>query len=60
MIHRTVEYDVRELEPGLWLWVIEPAGRQFISGMRWHSRDKAVEACINEIDDGLERTRSRR
>lgn len=55
MLHRTVSYDVREVEPGLWRWGIL-AGNGLVKGPRKHrSRELAVEACLAEINNGIER-----
>ena len=59
MKHRTVEYDVREIQPGHWRWIISPANR-IVQGLdEYRSRERAVEACIGEINDGIERSRTR-
>lgn len=60
MQYRSVEYQVREIEPHRWAWIILPAnGRPVISGDLFPTREKAVEACINEINNGIERSGSR-
>ena len=57
MKHRTVEYDVREIQPGHWRWSISP-GNQMIQGTdEYRTRERAVEACQAEINNGIERTR---
>ena len=54
--HRTVEYDVREVQPGLWRWSIYP-GNQLVQGTSiYRTRERAVAACLAEINDGIERT----
>jgi hypothetical protein len=56
MHHRTVKYDVREEQPGLWLWHIYPGNQQVRGPKLFPSRENAVAACINEINNGIERT----
>jgi hypothetical protein len=58
MKHRTIDYAVAEVEPGRWGWTIH-AVRDVVGGGRYRSRELAVEACINEINNGIERTRMR-
>ena len=59
MKHRTIEYDVREIEPGRWRWSISP-GSRIVQGLdEYRSRERAVEACIGEINNGIERSRTR-
>jgi hypothetical protein len=55
--HRTVDYGVREVEPGLWRWNIFPGGRVVQGPPRFRTRESAVEACLEEINNGIERTR---
>jgi len=58
MEHRTVKYDVRQIEPGKWIWILlrdDPV----ISPDMFPTQEGAVEACINEINNGIERTRPR-
>jgi hypothetical protein len=57
MKHRTVDYDVQEVEPGLWCWNIYPEGRTVQGPPHFRTREKAVEAYIEEINNGIERTR---
>jgi hypothetical protein len=57
VIHRTVEYDVQEVQPGLWRWNIYPGNRAIQGPVKFRSRELAVEACHGEINDGIERTR---
>ena len=60
MEYRSVNYEVREIEPLRWAWIILPAiGRPVISGDLFLTREKAVEDCIAEINNGIERTRTR-
>jgi len=49
---------VTEVEPGRWGWTIHAA--TYVFGEAQHrTRELAVEACINEINNGIERTRMR-
>jgi hypothetical protein len=57
VIHRTVSYDVQEVEPGLWRWNIYPGNRMVEGPPNFRTRELAVEACLSEINDGIERTR---
>lgn len=57
MIHRTVEYNVQEVQPGLWRWNIYPGNRMVQGPVKFRSRELAVEDCHGEINDGIERTR---
>lgn len=57
VLHRTVQYDVQEVEPGLWRWNIFPGNRTVEGPAKYRSRELAVEACHYEINDGIERTR---
>ena len=62
MKHRHVEYTVREIEPRQWQWHIFPRGQPgpvVTSPGKFPSREAAVQACIEEINNGLERTRHR-
>jgi hypothetical protein len=56
MHHRTVQYDVQEVQPGLWRWNIFPGDRQVQGPARFRTREMAVEACQHEINDGIERS----
>ena len=59
MLHRTVKYGVEEVQPRRWRWIIY-AGNRVVSGPdKYRSRELAVEACLLEINDGIERTRRR-
>ena len=57
MKHRTVDYDVHEVEPGLWRWNIYPGNRKVQGPAKFRTRERAVEACLTEINNGIERTR---
>jgi hypothetical protein len=58
MEHRTVKFDVRQIEPSKWIWIIFQAG-PVIGYDRFPTRERAVAACIEEINNGIERTRTR-
>jgi hypothetical protein len=60
MKHRNVEYSVREVEPRLWRWYVVPiwASKFVISSPKFQSREAAVEACMEEINNAIERSRS--
>ncbi|KAA0072537.1 hypothetical protein [Tardiphaga sp. P9-11] len=57
MLHRTIKYDVQEVQPGRWRWNIYPGNRTVQGPVKFPSRELAVEACHGEINDGIERTR---
>jgi hypothetical protein len=57
VFHRTVAFDVQEVEPGLWRWNIFPGNRVIQGPAHFRTRERAVEACHREINDGIERTR---
>ena len=57
MLHRTVKYDVQEVQPRRWRWIIYPGNRVVSGPDKFRSRELAVEACLREINDGIERTR---
>jgi hypothetical protein len=57
MLHRTVHYDVQEVQPGRWRWDIYPGNRKVQGPAKFRTRELAVEACHYEINDGIERTR---
>jgi hypothetical protein len=60
MEHRAVKYDVRQIEPSRWIWIIFTAdANPIISQAQFPRRESAVESCINEINNGIERTRTR-
>ena len=59
MKHRTVDYDVQEVEPGLWGWNICAGNRRVQGPAKFSTREKAVEACHHEINNGIERLRRR-
>jgi hypothetical protein len=57
VVHRTVDYDVQEVQPGRWRWNIYPGNRTVQGPPHFRTRERAVEACIEEINNGIERTR---
>jgi hypothetical protein len=63
MKHREVDYSVEEDLPGLWRWIIYPkieAGPKIVGDAKFRSREAAVAACIEEINNGIERVRLRK
>ena len=52
-IHKGIEFDVREVEPGRWLWVIHAPDRATIGESRFPSREATVDACIEAINNHL-------
>jgi hypothetical protein len=55
--HRNIDYGV---ETGLWRWIIYPkieAGPKVIGEAKHRTREAAVESAIEEINNGLERSR---
>lgn len=57
MKHRTVDYDVEEVQPGRWRWIIYPPDRAIQGASEFPTREQAVAACMEEINNGIERTR---
>ena len=59
MRHRGTEFDVEEGPPSRWRWIIYPAAglRDVIGEPKFRSREAAVAACIEEINNGIERSR---
>jgi hypothetical protein len=58
MKHRGVDFDVEESPPSWWRWIIYPkikAGRKVICTMQFQTRDAAIDACIVEINSGLDK-----
>ena len=63
MKHCDVDYGIEEDQPGLWRWIIYPKvehGPRLIGPAKFHRREAAVAACIEEINNNLERVRSRK
>jgi hypothetical protein len=58
MKHRTVDFEVQEVQPGRWRWIIRPAlGRTVEGPPKFKTREQAVAAGIEEINNGIERAR---
>jgi hypothetical protein len=55
--HRTIDYDVLDVEPGLWRWNIYPGNRAVQGPPQFRTRERTVAACMEEINNGIERTR---
>ena len=56
--HRGIDYGVQEDRPGIWRWIIYPkteGGPKVVGDAKHLTRERAVEACIEEINNGLER-----
>jgi hypothetical protein len=63
MKHRDVDYGVEEDVPGQWRWIIYPKiehGPKVASPANFNRREAAVAACIEEINNSLERVRGRK
>jgi hypothetical protein len=57
MKHRGVNFEVEELPPSWWHWKIYPttgAGPKVVGNMKFQTREAAVDACIVEINIGLD------
>jgi hypothetical protein len=59
MNHRTVNFQVREQQPRRWCWDIYPPNRHVAGSDLFATREQAVAACIEEINNGIERTNRR-
>jgi len=60
MKYLNVEYSVREVEPRVWRWYVIPTGAAkelVISSRKFRYREAAVEGCLEEINNALERSR---
>jgi hypothetical protein len=56
MKHRGVDFNVEEGPPSFWHWKIVPeAGPMVIGDMKFQTRGNAVDACIVEINLGLDK-----
>jgi hypothetical protein len=58
--HRNIDYGVEEDRPGLWRWIIYPkieSGPKVVGDAKYRTRETAVEAAIEEINNGLQRSR---
>jgi hypothetical protein len=61
--HRNVDYGVEEEVPGRWRWIIYPKiehGPKITGPAKFNSREGALAACIEEINNSLERVRARK
>lgn len=52
MKHRTIDYDVQEVEPGLLRWNIYPGNGKVQGPAEFRTRERAVDACLAKIDNG--------
>jgi hypothetical protein len=60
MKHRNVDFDVEEVQPGRWRWSIFPeteGGPKAVGQPKYKTRELAVEAAIEEINNAFERAR---
>jgi hypothetical protein len=58
MKHRTVDFEVQEVQPGRWRWIIRPALGRIVEGPpKFKTPEQAVAAGIEEINNGIERSR---
>jgi hypothetical protein len=60
--HRDVEYGVEEDQPGRWRWTIFPKienGPRIVGEAKFRTRERAVAACIEEINNSIARVRLR-
>jgi hypothetical protein len=61
VLHKGVEYGVKEDRPGRWRWTIHPdAGPAVVGPPKYRTRELAVAAAIEEINNGIERGRRRK
>ena len=61
MKHRGVDYSVEEDRTGLWRWMIYPKieqGPKVVGDAKHRSREAAVASAIEEINNGIERSRA--
>jgi hypothetical protein len=57
MKHRNVDFDLEQPAPHKWRWNINPQiddAPKIVGGELFDSRSSAIEACLAEIDTGLE------
>jgi hypothetical protein len=60
MKHRGVDFDVEEVDPGRWRWKIFPkteGAPQAVGQPKYRTRELAVEASIEEINNAFERAK---
>jgi hypothetical protein len=56
MKHRGIDFDVEENPPSFWHWKIySEAGPMVIGDMKFQTWGAAVDACIVEINLGLDK-----
>ena len=53
--YKGVQFDVKEIELGRWLWVYRHEGREIVSKELYRSYDAASEACVEAINNLLYR-----
>jgi hypothetical protein len=61
--HKDIDYGVEEDRPGLWRWIIYPKienGPKVVGPAIFTRREAAVAACIEAINNNLERLRLRK
>jgi len=58
--YRETEFDVEEGPPSWWHWLIYPGGAlpEIIGETMFQSQEAAVAACVEEIDNGIKRSRN--
>jgi hypothetical protein len=59
MKYRSINFDVEEAGPHKWRWKIYPKiedAPKIVGGELFDSRNSAIEACLAEIDTGIEKT----
>jgi hypothetical protein len=57
--HRSIDYDVEEIEPRRWRWIIDPKKEdepKVVGEAKFRTREAAVAACMEEINNGIERS----
>jgi hypothetical protein len=53
MEHRSIKYDVRQIELSKWIWIIRTAdGGPIIDENRFPNREMAIAAAVEEINSG--------
>ena len=56
MKHRNIDFDLEQAAPHQWRWKIYPQideAPKIVGGELFDSRSSAIEACLAEIDTGL-------
>ena len=62
MKHRDIDFDIEEKPPSWWHWKIYSkmeASPSVVGTMKFQTRVAAIDACIVEIDSGLDRGAAR-